>query len=88
MILLVLLHSPKGDGMASIGGAAQLFSSQKGVEAGLNKITTAFAFIFVYSSLILGYKLTDLTSIIGSLIALGGVIFLFSIFKKFFMRED
>jgi len=88
LILLVLLHSPKGDGMASIGGAAQLFSSQKGVESGLNKITSAIAFIFVYVSLVLGYKLIDLTSIIGSLIALGGVIFLVSLFKKFFMRAE
>jgi len=88
LILLVLLHSPKGDGMASIGGAAQLFSSQKGVEAGLNKITSVIAFIFVYVSLVLGYKLTDLTSIIGSLVALGAVVFLVSLFKKFFMRSE
>ena len=88
IILLVLLHSPKGDGMASIGGAAQLFSSQKGVESGLNKITSIVSFIFIYASLVLGYKLTDLTSIIGSLIALGGVVFLVSLFKKFFMRTE
>ncbi len=53
-ILLVLLHSPKGDGMAAIGGAAQLFSSQKGVEAGLNKITTIFASVFIVTSILLG----------------------------------
>lgn len=88
LILLILLHSPKGDGMASIGGASQLFSSQKGVEAGLNKITSTIAFIFVYVSLILGYKLIDLTSVLGTLIALGGVVFLVSLFKKFFMREE
>lgn len=88
LILLVLLHSPKGDGMASIGGAAQLFSSQKGVESGLNKITSGVSFIFVYVSLVLGYKLTDLTSIIGSLIALGAVVFGVALFKKFFMREE
>jgi len=88
LILLVLLHSPKGDGMASIGGAAQLFSSQKGVESGLNKITGGLAFIFVYVSLVLGYKLTDLTSIIGSLIVLGGVVFVITLLKKFFMKED
>ena len=28
-VILVLLHSPKGDGIASIGAASQLFSSQK-----------------------------------------------------------
>jgi len=88
LIILILLHSPKGDGMASIGGAAQLFSSQKGVESGLNKLTGGVSFIFVYVSLVLGYKLTDLTSIIGSLIILGGVVFLVTLFKKFFMREE
>ena len=88
LILLVLLHSPKGDGMASIGGAAQLFSSQKGVESGLNKLTSIISFIFVYVSLVLGYKLTELTTIIGSLIALGAVVFLISLLKKFFMRQD
>ena len=31
-IFLVLLHSPKGDGMASIGAASQLFASQKSTE--------------------------------------------------------
>lgn len=54
LILLVLLHSPKGDGMAAIGGAAQLFSSQKGVESGLNKITGTCAAVFIIVSLILG----------------------------------
>jgi len=88
LILLVLLHSPKGDGMASIGGAAQLFSSQKGVEAGLNKITSVIALIFIYLSFVLGFKLTDLTSIIGSFIGFGAIIFLASLFKKFFMKED
>lgn len=54
-VLLVLLHSPKGSGMASIGDAAQLFSSQKSVESGLNKITGIIATIFILTSLILGH---------------------------------
>ena len=29
LIVLVLLHSPKGDGIGAIGGQAQLFSSTK-----------------------------------------------------------
>ena len=37
LIALVLLHSPKGDGSAAIGGASQMFSSQKSAEKGLNK---------------------------------------------------
>lgn len=57
LILLILLHSPKGDGLASIGGAAQAFSSQKGVESGLNKLTTIIATTFIITSLILGYNL-------------------------------
>lgn len=88
LILLVLLHSPKGDGMASIGGAAQLFSSQKGVEAGLNKLTTAVSFVFIYVSIVLGFRLTELTYVIGSFIVLGTIVFAVSLFKKFFMRED
>lgn len=54
LTLLILVHSPKGDGMASIGGAAQLFSSQKGAEAGLNKVTTACAVVFIVTSILLG----------------------------------
>jgi len=57
LILLILLHSPKGDGMAAIGGASQLFSSQKSAESGLNKITTIVAIIFFATSLVLGFGL-------------------------------
>lgn len=57
LIILILLHSPKGDGLAAIGGASQAFSSQKGVEAGLNKLTTIISIIFISISLILGYNL-------------------------------
>lgn len=57
LIGLVLLHSPKGDGMAMLGGAAQLFSSQKGAEKNLNKLTTIIAISFVVVSFILGFKL-------------------------------
>lgn len=57
LIILILLHSPKGDGLASIGGASNLFSSQKGVEAGLNRLTTIVAVIFALISFILGFKL-------------------------------
>ncbi|MFH0702271.1 MAG: preprotein translocase subunit SecG [bacterium] len=57
IILLILLHSPKGDGMAAIGSASQLFSSQKGVEAGLNKITAWCAVIFIIISILLGFNI-------------------------------
>ena len=54
-VLLVLLHSPKGDGLASIGAASQLFASQKSTEKGLNKVTYLFVGTFIVSSFILGY---------------------------------
>ena len=56
-ILLVLLHSPKGDGIAAIGAASQLFSSQKSTEKGLNKVTYFFVGIFVLSTFLLGFIL-------------------------------
>ncbi len=55
MIVLVLLHSPKGDGIGGIGAAAQVFSSQKGAESSLNKITMWTAITFFVVSFILGY---------------------------------
>jgi len=57
LIILILLHSPKGDGLASIGGSSQIFSSQKGVEEGLNKLTTIIAVIFAIASFVLGFRL-------------------------------
>ncbi len=56
-IILVLLHSPKGDGMASIGAASQLFSSQKSTEKGLNKVTYFFVGIFIITTFALGFLL-------------------------------
>ena len=56
-VILVLLHSPKGDGIASIGAASQLFSSQKSTEKGLNKVTYFFVSVFVISSFFLGFIL-------------------------------
>lgn len=55
IIIFVLLHSPKGDGIGGIGGAAQMFSSQKGAEAALNKTTGWIAGIFYVASFILGH---------------------------------
>ena len=56
-VCFILMHSPKGDGMASIGAASQLFSSQKSTEKGLNKITYFFVGIFVLSTFMLGFIL-------------------------------
>ncbi len=57
LIGLVLIHSPKGDGMAMLGGAAQLFSSQKGAEKNLNKLTTIIAVCFLVVSFLIGFKI-------------------------------
>ncbi len=57
LIILVLLHSPKGDGIAAIGSASQLFSSQKSAEKGLNKVTYIVGGIFILTTLILGFGL-------------------------------
>lgn len=57
LIVLVLLHSPKGDGLASIGGMSNMFSSQKNAESGLNKITTYIAIAFLITSFITGFHL-------------------------------
>lgn len=55
IIVFVLLHSPKGDGLGAMGGAAQMFSSQKGAEAALNRTTAWIAGIFYVTSFILGH---------------------------------
>lgn len=57
LIVLILLHSPKGDGIAGIGGASQLFSSQKSAEAGLNKVTAIVTVVFFLCSFLLGFGL-------------------------------
>ena len=55
LIVLILMHSPKGDGIAGIGNAAQMFTSQKSAENGLNKLTGIVAGIFVLCVFLLGF---------------------------------
>ena len=55
LILLILMHSPKGDGIAGIGNAAQVFSSQKSAEKGLNKLTYIVAGVFIICVFLLGF---------------------------------
>lgn len=55
LTILILLHSPKGDGIAGIGGASHLFSSQKSAESGLNKLTGYIAAIFILCTFLLGF---------------------------------
>jgi preprotein translocase subunit SecG len=53
LIVLVLLHSPKGDGLGGIGGQAQLFTSTKSAETTLNRVTWALTVIFMGMTIIL-----------------------------------
>ena len=55
LIVLVLMHSPKSDGIAGIGNAAQMFSSQKSAEKGLNKLTAIIAIVFIVTVFVLGF---------------------------------
>ena len=64
LIILVLIHSPKGDGLGAIGGMANIFSSQKSAESGLNKLTANIAVIFVVTSLITGFQIVKLLPVI------------------------
>lgn len=53
LIILVLLHSPKGDGIGGIGGQAQLFTSAKSAETSLNRITWTLTILFMGLTVIL-----------------------------------
>ena len=55
LIILILLHSPKGDGIAGMGGAGNLFSSQKSAETGLNRLTMYISTIFLICTFLLGF---------------------------------
>ena len=54
LILLVLLHSPKGDGMGGIAASgSSMFTSASSAEASLNKVTWIFLTIFLSLAIIL-----------------------------------
>jgi len=55
MVILILLHSPKGEGMGGIGGGATLFSAKRGAEAGLDRLTWGVAGVFVLICVVLGF---------------------------------
>ena len=55
LMILILMHSPKGDGIAGIGSAAQMFTSQKSAEKGLNKLTGIVAVVFIVCVFLLGF---------------------------------
>jgi preprotein translocase subunit SecG len=54
-VILVLVHAPKGDGMAGIGNAATLFTGKRGAEAGLDRLTWIIFFGFGLVCTIVGF---------------------------------
>lgn len=57
LTILVLLHSPKGDGLGGLGGQAQLFTSTKSAETTLNRVTWVLTILFMGLSIVLSPKL-------------------------------
>ena len=53
LIITILMHSPKGEGMGAIGGNARVFHTPKGLEAGLDRLTFILGTGFVILSLII-----------------------------------
>lgn len=53
LMAMVLLHSPKGDGIGGIGGQAQLFASTKSAESNLNRITWGLFLVFITLTIVL-----------------------------------
>ena len=54
LILLVLLHSPKGDGMGGIAASgSSMFTSASSAEASLNKATWTVLTIFLSLAVVL-----------------------------------
>ncbi len=51
--VLVLLHSPKGDGLGALGGQAQLFTSTKSAETTLNRVTWTLTALFMGLTVVL-----------------------------------
>ena len=56
LIAAILMHSPKGEGLGSIGGSAKLYTSgKKNMEEGLDRFTAIVAVIFIVVATILGF---------------------------------
>ena len=53
LIVAVLLHTAKGEGLGGIGGSAKLFGTPKGMEEGLDRITWGLAIVFMAISVLL-----------------------------------
>lgn len=53
LVILVLFHSPKGDGLGALGGQAQMFTSTKSAETALNRATWTLTILFMGITVIL-----------------------------------
>lgn len=55
LIITVLLHSPKGDGMGgmAVGAAASMFSSTRSAESTLNRATWTLVTVFLLLAVLL-----------------------------------
>ena len=53
LIVAVLMHTAKGEGLGGIGGAARIFGTPKGMEKGLDRVTWACAIAFLTISILL-----------------------------------
>ena len=53
LVIAVLLHTAKGEGLGGIGGAAKIFGTPKGMEKGLDKITWGCVISFLTISILL-----------------------------------
>jgi len=53
LVVLILLHSPKSDGLGGFSGQAQLFSSTKSAETALNRITWFLTVLFLGLTIVL-----------------------------------
>lgn len=57
LIVLILLHAAKGEGLGGIGGSASLFTGPSQAEAGLDKITWICASLFILASALIGWRI-------------------------------
>ena len=53
LIVAILLHTAKGEGLGAIGGQARIFGTQKGLEEGLDRMTAGLAVAFFLISILL-----------------------------------
>ncbi|EKV01551.1 preprotein translocase subunit SecG [Leptothoe sp. LEGE 181152] len=72
LIILVLFHSPKGDGLGALGGQAQMFTSTKSAETALNRATWLLTILFMGITVILsagwlGSTVSELSPSVDSL---------------------